>query len=137
MRAARPASGESLRAAAAVEDNSRKADTALAEGLRSPEQTARVRRAAGADLTEELRGAGAISNRWRESGELPESIRAAGAITLESGRPAADRLQEQLIDPYYRANPPMLGCTIYSVQAIAGLGVAGCMMAGVDRGQRP
>ena len=94
-------------------------------------------RAARTALVESLRAAALIYNRRRASGTLTESNRAASAVTVEASRPAGDRLQEQLIDPYYREHPPQLGCTVYSVQAIAGLGVAGCMVAGLDRGQRP
>ncbi len=28
-------------------------------------------------------------------------------------------------------------CTIYSIQAVSGVGTAGCMIAGVDYGRRP
>lgn len=53
---------------------------------------------------------------------------------------AADStVQEQLsaTDPG-SDDPPVTGvCTIYSIQAVAGVGAAGCMIAGVDYGRRP
>jgi hypothetical protein len=41
------------------------------------------------------------------------------------------------MDPYIRMHPPELGCTIYSIQGVAGLGAATCMVAGLDLGYRP
>lgn len=32
--------------------------------------------------------------------------------------------------------PLDLGCTIYSIQAVAGIGTPGCMIAGIDYGRR-
>lgn len=32
--------------------------------------------------------------------------------------------------------PDDLGCTIYSIQAVAGIGTPGCMIAGIDYGRR-
>lgn len=32
--------------------------------------------------------------------------------------------------------PEDFGCTIYSIQAVAGIGTPGCMIAGIDYGRR-
>ncbi len=42
---------------------------------------------------------------------------------------------EQLSSP--DSGEPVAGvCTIFSIQAVAGVGVAGCMIAGLDMGRR-
>lgn len=95
-------------------------------------------RPAGSGSSETTRTpAGAATLRREAGSEQGEALRAAGAAQNEARRAAGSAVVEQLIDPWLRAHPPELGCTIYSVQGVAGLGAAGCMVAGLDMGYRP
>jgi hypothetical protein len=95
-------------------------------------------RPAGTSTAESLRAPAAAITLRRPSGQAQgEALRGPGTAVTEARRAAAERTSEYLTDPYYRLHPPQLGCTIYSIQAIPGLGAAGCMVAGVDRGMRP
>ncbi len=95
----------------------RAAGSSTAERTRSTVGVAVPRRAAGAVDGEELR---------TPTGVAHEVRRAAGVVQ-----------QEMLEDPYVRMHPPIVGCSIYTIQGVAGLGDAGCAVAGLDLGDRP
>ena len=55
----------------------------------------------------------------------------------ELDRAGSTIVSEMLTDAYIRMHPPIVGCTIYSIQGVAGLGTAGCAVAGLDLHYRP
>ena len=61
-----------------------------------------------------------------------------GEVFGHEGLSSADSTtQEELSSPDPGDGAPAGGvCTIFSIQAVAGVGVAGCMIAGVDYGRR-
>ena len=65
-----------------------------------------------------------------------ERLRTPESVRSETSRAAPGREAETLLDPYVRANPIPQGCSLLSIQAIAGIGNAGCMVAGLDLGYR-
>lgn len=89
-------------------------------------------RPAGSGTAERLRvPAGATSTR-RAPGKTPtEALRTPESVLTEQRRASGSTTPEYLTDPYVRMHPPELGCTIFSIQGIAGLGAAGCMVAGL------
>lgn len=68
---------------------------------------------------------------------LKERMRAPAGVRYERRRASGSTLFEQMLDQYVRLHPPAPGCTIYTIQGVAGLGTAGCAVAGLDMGYRP
>lgn len=89
-------------------------------------------RPAGSGSSETLRTpAGAATLRRPAGSTQGEALRAPTSALIEVRRASSSVTSEYLIDPYVRQHPPELGCTIYSIQGIAGVGAAGCMVAGL------
>lgn len=74
-------------------------------------------------------------------------MRPAGTVDEEQLRPPVSGigeylraptsvLGESLSDPFLRMHPPLIGCSALTVQGVAGIGVAGCAVAGLDLGYR-
>lgn len=55
---------------------------------------------------------------------------------IEEIRAPMDIRVEELLSQYERTNALTLGCTRTTREAVAGLGTAGCMVAGLDLGYR-
>jgi hypothetical protein len=80
----------------------------------------------------------AVSERGRAGGDARnEWMRTPESAVTERGRVAGAGPSERMVDPFLRMHPPAPGCSIFTIQGIAGIGTAGCMVAGLDLGYRP
>ena len=95
-------------------------------------------RAAGTSTPEVMRTSTGVAALRRAAGVADtEELRAADAAVLEAQRAAGVYRDELLDDPYVRSHPIAPGCSIFSIQGVAGVGTAGCAVAGLDLGYRP
>lgn len=66
----------------------------------------------------------------------PTGMSAPQDRKIEELRSPLDYRVEELLSQYERVNPLPQGCTKIGRQGVAGLSVAGCMVAGLDLGYR-
>lgn len=70
------------------------------------------------------------------SDPVPSGLSAPPDRIIEELRAPMDIRVEELLSQYERLYPLTTGCTRITREAVAGLGTAGCMTAGLDLGYR-